>query len=512
MSIFSKVSLKRPQSSTFNLSHERKFTCEMGIATPSLCMEVVPGDFFSMSSQQIVRFQPLVTPIMHEISVTNHYFFVPNRILWSGFEEFMTGGKTGNSLKVAPYFLNVSRANFGAGSLSDFLGVPIPNNVAGDNTTKISALPYAAYLAIWNDYYRDQNLQDEVDYKLNDGDNSGSFSSFYGLRRRAWGHDYFTSALPFAQRGNPVKIPLAGEITLEYEANVDNSVVKDYLGNPVTSGSIKAGPDGVLQSNLGASLNIDNSSNLKADLQNATSTTITDLRRAFRLQEFLERSARAGSRFTEFLLAHFGVHNGDARLDRPEFIGGSTSPVMVSEVLQTSETATSPQGNMAGHALNLGSSKGMNYKVTEHGFIMCITTVRPKTAYQQGLPKMFSRFDRFDYFFPTFENIGEQAILNKELFWSDKADDNMVFGYIPRYAEYKFMNNSVHGDFKTSLDFWHLGRIFENAPNLNAEFIQCKPSTRVFAVENSPEDQILIQLRHNINARRPMQYFGNPSF
>ena len=227
-------------------------------------------------------------------------------------------------------------------------------------------------------------------------------------------------------------------------------------------------------------MNVDNSANLKANLQNATSTTITDLRRAFKLQEFLERSARAGNRFTEFLLAHFGVTNGDARLDRPEFIGGSTSPVMVSEVLQTSETSVSPQGTMSGHALNLGSSKGMNYKVTEHGFIMCITTVRPKTAYQQGLPKMFNRFDRFDYFFPSFENIGEQAILNRELFWKDdNLDDQKVFGYIPRYAEYKFLNNSVHGDFKTTLDFWHLGRIFENAPNLNAEFIQCRPSTRV---------------------------------
>ena len=223
---------------------------------------------------------------------------------------------------------------------------------------------------------------------------------------------------------------------------------------------------------------------MKVDLNEATSATINDLRKAFKLQEWIEKNARAGSRYVESILAHFGVRSSDARLQRPEFLGGGMSPVMISEVLQTSETSgTTPQGNMSGHGLNLGKNHSFSRFFEEHGYIIGIVSVMPKTAYQQGIPKHFSKFDKFDYFWPEFQHIGEQEILNKEILANHVAPDD-VFGYIPRYAEYKYNPSTVHGDFKKTLDFWHLGKIFDpnNPPYLNQNFIECNASRRIFAV------------------------------
>lgn len=521
MSIFSKVNMKRPPSSTFDLSHDKKLSCKMGQLVPILCMETVPGDRFTVSSAQMLRFAPMLAPVMHQISVYTHFYFVPNRILWSNWEDFITGGEDGTAAPTFPYISLSSIAN---GDLADYLGLPYAIASADYN-----ALPFAAYQAIYGEYYRDQNLQTSTTqkkYDCVDGDNSAAVAAgtLNVLRNRAWQHDYFTSALPWTQKGAEATIPLGTEAPLLYTPTVPMEAI--ISGTVPGSGrhSIEGNVPGsvsnsaILEIDRGggnySEISIDVSDAHVADLSNATAATIIDLRNAFRLQEWLEKNARAGSRYIEVILSHFGVRSSDARLQRPEFLGGSASPVTISEVLQSSATSSepTPQGNMAGHGISAGGSNKWSYFCEEHGFIIGIMSVMPKTAYQQGVPRIFRKFDKFDYYWPSFAHIGEQPIYNYEIF-SNPPDgfDNDVFGYTPRYAEYKYVPPTVHGDFRDSLDFWHLGRKFSSRPSLNSAFIRCQESEtdRIFAVQDG-SDQLWCLIYHKISARRPMPYFGTP--
>ena len=261
-------------------------------------------------------------------------------------------------------------------------------------------------------------------------------------------------------------------------------------------------------------LDLDNSDHLFADLSGATASSINDLRRAFRLQEWLERNARGGARYIEIITAHFGVRSSDARLQRPEFLGGSSTPITISEVLQTSANASepTPQGNMAGHGVSVGSSNYVSYRAEEHGYIIGIMSVMPKTAYQQGVPKHFKKLDKFDYYWPSFANIGEQPIYNEELYHQNNPSDGEVFGYTPRYAEYKYIPSTVHGEFRTSLNFWHMGRIFSTKPTLNQDFIECDSAEveRVFNVLEG-EEHLYVYLHNEVKATRLMPYYGTPT-
>lgn len=504
--IFNSIKLTRPDKNVFDLSHDVKFSSNMGELTPTLVLEAVPGDKFNISCESLLRFAPLVAPVMHRMDVTMHYFFVPNRILWPNWEKFITN--TVDPLTdLLPAFPTITVKADGSNRtrVHDYLGIPeIP--VGSTTDEDISALPFAAYQKIYSEYYRDQNLMPETFTPLVDGDNTPlDNSGLHGLRNRCWEHDYFTAALPFAQKGNAVNLPLG---TFQ-----DVPVYKN--STPLGDGTVLDGtPDDVLVENV-APTGVSGVApdGLFADTSqlNAGSTTINDLRRAFRLQEWLEKAARGGSRYIESILSHFGVKSSDKRLQRPEYITGTKSPVVISEVLNTSDTPDNPQGNMAGHGVSVTGGKYGSYYCEEHGYVIGIMSVLPKTAYQQGIPKHFLKNSPFDFYWPSFANIGEQPVLNKELYAYQGAG-NDTFGYVPRYAEYKFMPSRVAGEFRDSLDFWHMGRIFESVPALNDFFLAANPTERIFAVTDAGTEKLYCHVLHKIKAVRSMPKFGTPTY
>jgi hypothetical protein len=455
----------------------------------------------------MIRFAPMIAPVMHRMDVTMHYFFVPNRILWNNWEKFITDANSG---LVQPYInytqgFAINPAIRSCRNFMDYMGVPPIQ--AGQVAQHINALPFAAYQCIYNEFYRDQNLIAPVDYKLIDGDNSTTIPEILEkltLRKRAWEHDYFTSSLPFAQKGPAVDIPL-GSVSGEAEVFVNNASAGTTLDGT---------PYDISVDNNSSSLPIGaNQLFASADSMEVQPTTINELRRAFRLQEWLEKNARGGTRYIENILAHFGVKSSDARLQRPEYITGVKSPVVVSEVLQTGQSDTTPQGNMAGHGISVSSGRTGSYYCEEHGYIIGIMSVMPKTAYQQGIPRTYLKNDPLDYFWPSFAHIGEQEVTLNELYaYTSNAQD--TFGYVPRYAEYKYMPSRVAGDFRNTLDYWHLGRIFASEPALNESFIECTPeaTSRIFAVEDPEAQKLYCHVLNKIKAVRPMPKYGTPTF
>jgi hypothetical protein len=519
--LFNSIKLTKPKKNSFDLSHDVKLTSKMGQLTPIMVQECVPGDQFKLSCESLIRFAPLVSPVMHRMDVTMHYFFVPNRILWSNWEEWITNPASGI---VAPY-INSSLTTPGNSptnnpiiKLADYLGIPqMPN---GASNVQLSAFPFAAYQAVYNEYYRDQNLVNEVNYKLQDGLNADPISVSWarnlelcGIRNRAWEHDYFTSCLPFAQKGAAVDIPM-GEVEL-IDAPYNDMLVRDKTdGSLAVAGDLTTDAAGVMQAKLTAGPGANDDAVIDPNGNYVVgSTTINELRRAFRLQEWLEKNARGGTRYIENILSHFGVKSSDKRLQRPEYITGVKSPVIISEVLNTTGIdGELPQGNMAGHAISVTSGNYGSYFCEEHGYIIGVMSIMPKTAYQQGIQRHWTKSDPLDYFWPSFAHIGEQEVKNKEIY-AYTANDEDTFGYVPRYAEYKYNPSRVAGDFKGTLDFWHLGRIFTNLPTLSQEFIECTPedAERIFAVQDET-DYLYCHVFNKVSALRPMPKFGNPQF
>ncbi len=498
--VFETVTTRNPQKSAFDLSHEKKLSCKFGNLYPILLQEVVPGDQFSGMSETLVRMAPMVAPVMHRIDVHIHFFNVPNRIVWDQWEDFITGGDDGTSNPTMPIAALNTSSRGGEGHLADYFGIPT-NEAAYIATIGANALPFRAYHEIWNEYYRDENLQTKFDITDN------TVQAFYDLRKRDWEKDYFTSALPFAQKGAAVEIPIQSTMSPTYKT-AEYGIAQQAGGLPVSTSAA----DKKLEIN-----SIDTTIENLVDPQTVDNVgiTIEDLRNSSRLQEWLEIAARAGSRYKEIIRSMFGTNTGDARLDRPEYIGGGKVPISMSEVLNTTgNVGEAPQGTMAGHGISVGNSATFKCKVKEHGHIMGIMSIMPKTGYQQGLHRMWERKDKFDYYWPKFANLGEQAVTNDEIFhnFADATNNKLTFGYQQRYAEYKYSQNSVHGEFRSSLDFWHLSRIFSSLPALNATFVECDNANqqRIFAVTDPAIDKFYVQIYNQVRARRPMPFFSNP--
>lgn len=530
----------------------------MGELVPIFCQDVVPGDTFKLNTEILARFAPLVAPVMHRINMYTHFFFVPKRLCWDDWKIFITGGESGEEAPSYPRIkFNSNRDTdqyFITGSLADYLGFPVKDSLStsdGDNrftgsgeySFEIDALPFRAYNLIWNEYYRDQNLSDEVDIMK---DSSGIVSigtgpagvavrSLLNLRKRCWTKDYFTSALPFTQRGGEVSLPLYGDASLQvqsgagvplpnstdrgvltgvYSANkVYDSNGVNLLSGDITSvnGELKVG--GQPGSIADGSVNLNTiAESLDVDLSQVSAATINELRRAIKAQEYLEATARSGSRYIEYIKGIFGVNSSDARLQRPEYLGGGRQPVVISDVMQTSQTTdSSALGTPGGAAASLGKTHSFKKYFEEFGYVIGIMSVLPVPAYQQGLPRQFTKFDRYDHYIPQFAHLGEQEVKSSELYFDPtRAGNDNLFGYAPRYAEYKFINSSVHGDFRTSLKYWHMGRIFSARPGLNANFVTSDPTDRIFAVEDTDYDKLWVNIHHNCTALRPMPKYGTP--
>lgn len=507
MNPFTEQPTEKVPSNVFDLTHDIKTSFNPGELVPTTVIETIPGDKFKIGVENMLRFAPLISPVMHMTDVTTHYFFVPNRLVWEEWPKFII--QHDDPIE-APY-MNVSEIV--EGSLMDYLG--FPTGVYG-SLLKVSVLPLAAYLRIWNEYYRSQDLQDEYYATVVPGDNTSLYYQWAYDRPpvRGWQHDYFTACLPWPQKGDTVQVPLT--------QNPSGAPV--VLDNPLQNYGKVRRPDGtqVAGSNPLFSENgdfyignsngrgvYDPNGTLRADIQEVAAP-IETLRRAMVLQQWLEKNARGGSRYIESILAHFGVMASDARLQRPEYIGGSKQKMVISEVLSTAETADMPQGNMAGHGLSIGGGNTFATYCEEHGFIIGIISVRPKTAYQQGLHRQFSRFDALDYAWPSFAHLGEQAVLNREIY-AVGDEPNLTFGYIPRYSEYRYIPSRVSGEMRSTLSQWQWGRIFASQPVLNGDFIACNPSNRIFAVTTNV-DHIYAHIFNNITVLRKLPKFAVPSF
>lgn len=538
--IFTSVAVRTPKRSKFDLTHDVKLSTDPGVLTPVMVMDCVPGDIVNLQAQALVRFSPLISPIMHRVNVAIHYFFVPNRIMWEEWEHFITKTNT-TGLPEPPVFpyLDIAPADIPAvGSLYDYMGMP-QRTGAATGSLRFSALPFCAYHRIYFDYYRWKgNMEGDVTPNNNDatlctsGSNNSNFASFMKLRKRGWNHDYFTSALTASQKGDLVDIPL-GDVVLNTAWDNDGLKPgwKDIRGQLPINTSVSGTdiePASVIQT-VGSSYQGSQVTQQQfppmstpADMPLAydpdgslvvAPVTINELRRAESLQTFLELLARGGSRYTELVKNFFNTNTGDARVQRSEYICGTVTPVQISEVLNTTgETGGLAQGNMAGHGAAVVSGRAGSYHCKEHGYIIGIMSVMPETAYQQGVPKHFFKFDVEDFFFPQFEGLGEQEVKNKELVaqW-DNAEDDQTFGYLPRYSEYKYIPNRVAGLFKTSLNFWHWGRIFDDLPLLNQDFLDCNPRTDVYAVTDGTQNKLYCHVQNRITAIRPMRKYTIPT-
>lgn len=517
--IFQALDRPRLARSGFDLSHEHKTTFDMGQLIPISHFECIPGDVHKLSVSAVIRFQPLVAPVMHSIKVRYYSFFVPYRLLFEDWEEFITRGEDGNSVISLPVYPDPPGDDYytyyGPGTLWDYFGYN-PSQPSMGVADEVRPLDFGrrAYWLIFNEFFRVPGVQDDVplDSTLPNADYVDPFSP----TNKNWVRDYFTAALPFQQRGTAPALPVFGS------ASVDVNPASIKVGSP--SGSAGA-VDGIVTDYDLYFGNNKMRTNWIGHIESAysvdgasfSSVDIADLRLAWQTQVWLERNARGGARYTEQLQARYGTSPRDERLQRPEFIGGYTAPVLISEVLQTSQTdvGVSPQGNMSGHGISVDGSFLGSYRVQEHGLIMVLACVDPAPSYQQGISRSWLRRNTLDFPAPEFAHLSEQAIYQAELFniMADSDPDGSIgrtpFGYTGMYNEMRYIPNFVSGEMRDTFDYWHLSRKFTATPSLSSDFLKCEPSKRIFAVQNVPG--IIGNFGIGLKSFRPLPYIAVPS-
>lgn len=546
---FSMIPSAKIQRSVFDRSHGYKTTLDEGLLIPIMVDEMLPGDSFKVNFNTFGRLATPLVPFMDNVYMDIQAFFVPNRLVWDNWKKF--NGEQKNPRDSTDYKvpkLESPETGFEVGSLGDYFGLPTSTK----KTVLASELPFRAYALIWNEWYRDENLQDSVEFLTGDAPNKGEdiavasgespkkYANFATMKPLPRGkrHDYFTSCLPWPQKGDPVSInsaivagdgfPLAmttfegGTITasntgmlknwsnaqvVSYTTNANKPLPAKQVGDPIKGNDYLMGVPTMDQLKLAG---------IQHSGLSVSPITINDLREAFAIQRLMEQDARGGTRYTEIVRSHFGVVSPDARLQRPEYLGGSSTRININPVAQTSGTPTSgsdtPQGNLAAYGV-FGDNGGFNYSATEHGYVIVLASIRADLNYQQGLSRMWSRSTRFEFYWPALANLGEQAVLNKEIYADGTANDDKVFGYQERWAEYRYFPSQITGKMRstdpTPLDMWHLAQKFDACPTLSADFIEERPPIdRVIAVTDEPH--FLLDVWFNMKCARPMPVYSVP--
>lgn len=508
----------------FDLTHPRLTTMDLGKIYPVDFVECLPGDIFRIQNEFLIRFMPTIAPVMNRFKIALRWWYSPTRLLWDDWTNFITGGPEGTDNSVPPYVVS-GADGFAEGSLADFFRVP-----TGVAYTKTSALPFRMYDLVFNTWYKNNAIQDDLALSKASGlDETTSLD----LQRVNWKRDYFTDALPATQKGPQISLPLVGDapvIGTGKSLGLTNGTSNAGLFNKASTG-VKFF-DSQYNANVGTSTsttgnNVEGTigvttdpekSGLQAVLNGVSATTINQLRQAAAVQQFQELNMRGDNTYVNFVLNQYGVRTPDASLQRPIYVGGTTSNMVISEVLQTSQsTEGSAQGTMAGHGIGGGVSPLSKFRSTEHGYLMCLMTVVPDALYFQGMPRELSRETRFDYAIPLLAHLGEEGIKNKELYYqgSSVVDtdgnvvDEQIFGYIPRYEEYRRIPGAITGALRSSLSFWTSARNFAELPTLSPEFITATPNDDFFAVQDG-SDHLVVQIMHHMDALRPIPKRGTP--